>query len=348
MAMAPRKEDPMALRELEKLRGAAPLQPRATIPQEEEPFCARFSPDGDYLASGLLEGGVQLIHVSSGQIAHVFGKDFHNEHLPCTTLAFRPEVAGSSTTRHVLMRGNAHGDLEQWHATSGKKMASIHEEGNHIYAMDYRPDGALFASGGRDCKVRVYDEATKKLTVTLEHGNDSSIQGEITTGHSNRVFAVRFHPTDANVVMSAGWDNTIQIWDTRVGYSVRSIFGPHICGDALDVRGNTVLTGSWRREDPLQLWDYATGKLVQNIPFPQVDPTRACFIYSAKLGRGPSADLVAAGGSDSNEVRVLNYKTGAYVGRLNEDKAIHMVEFSPDGATLAVGSQDKTYLIKVP
>jgi len=63
---------------------------------------------------------------------------------------------------------------------------------------------------------------------------------------------------------SGGWDNTVQFWDirfkilfffivfesvkeshqifflffvfSRVGKPVRSIFGPHICGDALDVR----------------------------------------------------------------------------------------------------------------
>lgn len=44
--------------------------------------------------------------------------------------------------------------------------------------------------------------------------------------------------------MEGGWDNTVQVWDIRVGYAVRSIYGPHICGDALDMDGNTIVTGS--------------------------------------------------------------------------------------------------------
>lgn len=34
--------------------------------------------------------------------------------------------------------------------------------------------------------------------------------GATTAGHSNRVFAVKWHPVDANIALSGGWDNTIQ------------------------------------------------------------------------------------------------------------------------------------------
>ena len=35
-------------------------------------------------------------------------------------------------------------------------------------ALDYRPDGLQFATGGRDKVVRLYDEATKALTCELK------------------------------------------------------------------------------------------------------------------------------------------------------------------------------------
>lgn len=47
------------------------------------------------------------------------------------------------------------------------------------------------------------------------------------------------------VLLTGGWDNTVQFWDMRVGHSVRSIFGPHLSGDSLDVCGDEILTGSW-------------------------------------------------------------------------------------------------------
>lgn len=53
--------------------------------------------------------------------------------------------------------------------------------------------------------------------------------------------------------VSGGWDKTVLVWDLRVGRAVRSIHGPYICGEAVDVSGSTLLTGSWRREAPLQV-----------------------------------------------------------------------------------------------
>ena len=43
--------------------------------------------------------------------------------------------------------------------------------------------------------------------------------------------------------------------------------GPHVCGDAIDFRndGHTLLTGSYRLEKALQLWDLRTNKEVREI-----------------------------------------------------------------------------------
>jgi len=40
-------------------------------------------------------------------------------------------------------------------------------------------------------------------------------------GHNNRVFAGVFHPTDPNIFLTGGWDDTVQFWDCRVSSSVR-------------------------------------------------------------------------------------------------------------------------------
>jgi COMPASS component SWD3 len=84
--------------------------------------------------------------------------------------------------------------------------------------------------------------------------SDAYSHGTLTAGHSNRVFSVKFSPADENVIVSGGWDNTLQIWDVRVGHSVRGIYGPHIAGDAIDMNSKQeILTGSWRPENPLEV-----------------------------------------------------------------------------------------------
>ena len=50
------------------------------------------------------------------------------------------------------------------------------------------------------------------------------------------------------MLSSGGWDNTVQIYDIRKKGPVGSIYGPHICGDAIDYYndGFTLMTGSYR------------------------------------------------------------------------------------------------------
>lgn len=117
----------------------------------------------------------------------------------------------------------------------------------------------------------------------------------------------------SQILLSGGWDSTVQIWDLRLGHTVRSIHGPWICGDAIDVKGNKVLTGSWRHAHPLQLWDFGTGCLMINVPFHQPEPD-GCLLYSAKFGRAGFDGLMAAGGSGKRpSVRIYSQVCIAYL-----------------------------------
>ena len=188
--------------------------------------------------------------------------------------------------------------------------------------------------------MRLYDESSRTLVSSL-----TGIHSDATPGHSNRVFAVKFDPRDDNLIVSGGWDNTIQVHDIRVGGSVRSIYGPHICGDSIDVAGDGVLlTGSWRPDDQLQLWDLGSGKLIQSIPWngptsssmlPQTRsqpsklgpsastmssggagdelqqpalPSRPppCMLYAASFSHDAAGSLILAGGSGANEAKVFD------------------------------------------
>ena len=59
------------------------------------------------------------------------------------------------------------------------------------------------------------------------------------------------------MLASAGWDNTVQINDLRYRGPVHSIWGPHVCGDAIEFRsdGYTMVTGSYRQDNCIEVWD---------------------------------------------------------------------------------------------
>lgn len=136
----------------------------------------------------------------------------------------------------------------------------------------------MFATGGSDTIVRVYDEQTRKKKLELAGGGT----GE--PGHSNRVFSVKFDKDDENLIISGGWDNNVKVWDLREGAAVRSIYGPYICGDALDIHDGYILTGSWRGDNQVQLWDLGTSENIVNIDWNVgLSSTNPCQVYGAQF-----------------------------------------------------------------
>jgi WD40 repeat protein len=72
-------------------------------------------------------------------------------------LRWRP-LNAPGVTKNVLISVNSNGSLQHWHTTSGKLLHTIYDELNQLLTVDYKPDGTMFATGGSDCIVRVYDE----------------------------------------------------------------------------------------------------------------------------------------------------------------------------------------------
>ena len=87
-------------------------------------------------------------------------------------------------------------------------------------------------------------------------------------------------------MISGGWDNTVQIWDIRTGFSERSIYGPHLCGDSMDIQNDVLVTGSWRNEDPLETWDFGTGKKISSIDWFKSELSgQSCMLYAAQFNK---------------------------------------------------------------
>ncbi len=256
---------------------------------EHDVFCARFGPpagashEPQLLALGLGDGSVAVHAALDGRLVQTIAPAVPPPSapraggLPVTCIRWRPAAAAgafrvsdaTSATRNVLLAAGSDGTLRHMHATSGRVLSTIVERETQIYAVDYRPDGGAFASAGNAKVVRVYDEETRAMSVELSGGvalasayvidrHSGSAQASASAtaaGHSNRVFAVAWHPTDAALLATAGWDNTVQIWDVRVGSAVRSIFGPHLGGDGLafSADGRFLVTASWRAHEQLQV-----------------------------------------------------------------------------------------------
>lgn len=226
-------------------------------------FCARFSADDRYLATGYGDGLTRIYNLATGKLSYSL-QSFESEEsqLPVTCIQWRPQTAAMKTA-NVLVTAQADGSLKHWHATSGKCLhKNLEDPENHLYAIDFTTDGMLLATAGRDRHVRVYDETTKSLAFTMKE------KGKL-MGHGNRIFCVKFNKGDQNMLVSGGWDNNVFIYDMRYRGPVHAIYGPHICGDAIDFKmdGYNMICGSYRGEDALEIYDLRMMRRSRVIPW---------------------------------------------------------------------------------
>ncbi|KAG2374261.1 hypothetical protein C9374_010831 [Naegleria lovaniensis] len=304
------------------------------LTNDSEVFCLKFNPDSKYLAAGCSDGLVRVFSVSDGKNLYSLNTAQKQQlSLPVTSIKFKPHY-GYGSSQNILLVSGSKGVVQHWHVTSEKLLNEIVEEDNQVYVVDYRKDGSYFATAGKDSTVRLYDEETNVCVTQMRGGN-----GVTTAGHTNRIFSLKFHPNDDNILITGGWDNTVQIWDKRMDYAARRIFGPHICGDAIDVDVNdNLLTGSWRSEEQLQLWDFGSGKLIENVNIPHSGGQHTLNAYCAQFGDS-SGSLIGVGGSGTNEALILARGSGKVVGAIRElERAVFCMSFSSSQNHCAVGT----------
>jgi COMPASS component SWD3 len=96
------------------------------------------------------------------------------------------------------------------------------------------------------------------------------------------VFAVKFDKENENLLISGGWDNNVKVWDLREPSPIRSIYGPYVCGDSLDIHDGYILAGSWRGDRQLQLWDFGTCEWIEDIPWNEgLASPKECQVYTS-------------------------------------------------------------------
>lgn len=186
--------------------------------------------------------------------------------------------------------------------------------------------------------IHLFDELTRQK-ITAMSSNGFRMQG-----HTGRVFCTKFHPDDANVVISGGWDKIMKIYDTRAGKPVGQILGPLVSGDSIDIVGDQIVAGSNSHRKPLATYSLAMQKVVSEIAFDPASQPETGYILAARYSRDRDHSLIFAGGAGRNELKVFDNDTegmGTYkqLGSFSDMRSpIMCLDVSPNGKQVAFGN----------
>lgn len=320
--------------------------------EKEEVFSVRYDETDLHLAAGLSTGRIAIHNLELQPTSLKYKEKYKISEYPVTCVRWKPK---NKTTLLVI---SAEGLITQVHSASGKVLQKIEETGNPLLCADYSCDGNYFATGGNDRAVKLYDDNTKTLVTKLEEHKISLPL------HSNRIFAVKFSPTDPNLLLSGGWDSNILLYDIRAKEVQNYAYGPHICGDGLDIKDNLLLAVSWTKEDQIQLFDIRNlkSKGVFQMTLDGTDNRKldnVSYLYSCRFS--PKNKTFCVTGSKQNYFRVYDYTN--LEGEIDMTKPKLKTEFelrslsSPcyccdynsKGSTIAYGcSENKVLFVNLP
>nr|ADI46885.1 UTP1f [Volvox carteri f. nagariensis] len=183
----------------------------------------------------------------------------------------------------------------EWRSESYVLKQQAHQQ--DLTAAAFSPDGAMIATGGEDCKVKVFQQSTGFCFVTFSE-------------HTAPVTAVTFLPSGA-VLLSASLDGSVRAWDLVRYRNFRTLTSPtpaQYGSLAVDPGGEVVVAGA---VDTFQIyvWSLRTGRLLDVLSGHEGPITGLAFspvtslLASASWDRTVRMwDVYDSGGSGSSDV----------------------------------------------
>ena len=289
-------------------------------------FTLKFSPDSTLLAVGKSDGHVSIYDDTLSLKQTIDCK--LNEFLPISSVKWRPS---QGMTRNILLVAGTEGFISHYHATTGNLISQQSlDPGDQALVCDFSPDGDYFAVGCKTPAVRIYDESTKSLFISLQKHGDN-------LGHSNRICSLSYFKE--NLIMTGGWDNNIYIWDVRTSEVVRSFHGVNLEGDSVDIFADHVMCVDTSPHEQMKVWSLSDGRLIFSNEFEK--DGKVMRGYTAQFCKHSESRRLFVGGSGKIQGYFMNrigYQVVNYVDCLHSP--IYCSDFSNSGELFVAGTQD--------
>jgi len=168
-----------------------------------------------------------------------------------------------------------------------------------------------------------------------QRAQSQKVELYVQTGHSMFISRVAFSP-DGGILASGSGDKTIKLWSVETGQELRTLTGHTnaVIAVMFSPDGKTIASGSF--DTTIKLWNVETGQELGTLT------GHAEAVYAVAFW--PDSKTLASGDMGGT-IKLWNVETGRELRtltppRTDNDSDRRTVTFSPDGKTLAWGSQD--------
>ncbi|ACU75752.1 transcriptional regulator, XRE family [Catenulispora acidiphila DSM 44928] len=284
-------------------------------------YSLAFSPDGRLLVAAGSDGSVRLWNMADPSRPEAIGP-------PLVSFGKSAQAVAFSPNGRVLAAGSRDGTVRLWQVTGPTSPTELGgpltDTAHVVYSLAFGPDGQTLAVGSSDGVVQLWN---------LNDPTRPTTSGQPLTGPGSWVNSLVFSP-DGTRLAAADSDDQVWLWDAGTRQLVTKLPHPAAVTSVFYLRDNSTLaTGDI--DGIARLW---------RLPGPTIEPIPGT-IYSTVMG--PHHTLAVGSTAtaslwDLSTPRTPKLRGPAITSPTGKAAFSGTVQTSPDGNTIAIGSNDGT------